>query len=140
MRLAYLDTSCLVALTFGEPSADGIRALLASYDRLLSSNLLEAEWRAALSRERLFGVSDDVLRVVDWVLPNRSLSPEIARVIGAGYLRGADAWHLACALYLDPSAEEMSVLTLDSAQRAVAKALGFDAPGTGRTRRGGAKS
>jgi len=73
-----------VAMTFGEPSANGVRTLLTGYDRLFSSNLLEAEWRAALSRERLLGVSDDVLRLVDWVLPNRSLSPEIARVLGAG--------------------------------------------------------
>ena len=140
MKLAYVDTSCLVAMTFGEPSADGVRALLAGYDRLFSSNLMEAEWRAALYREQLLDVSDDALRTVDWVLPNRSLSTEIAQVFGAGYLRGADAWHLASALYLDPLAAELSFLTLDTAQRAVAKTLGFDAPGSARPRRGAAKS
>ena len=38
---------------------------------------------------------------------------------------GADAWHLACALFLDPDANELVFLTLDRRQRDVAKSIGF---------------
>ena len=46
-------------------------------------------------------------------------------VLDAGQLRGADAWHLACALYLSPEPRELEFLTLDGRQAAVAVALGF---------------
>ena len=42
-----------------------------------------------------------------------------------GYVRGADLWHLACALYVAASPGELTFLTLDERQRTVAKALGF---------------
>src|SRR5712692_6326774 len=125
MRLAYVDTSCLVAVTFDEPGGREIQTLLSRFDRLFSSNLLEAEWRAALVREGVTHADDSYLAGLTWVIPNRSLSPEIERVLGAGYLRGADAWHLACALFLDQTARELAVVTLDGGQRAVAAALGF---------------
>jgi predicted nucleic acid-binding protein len=128
MRVAYVDTSCVVAVTFGEPGADRVRSTLADFDRLLSSNLLEAEWRASLSREGVDAATEDVLESIAWILPNRPLSQEITRVLQGGYLRGADAWHLACALFLDPNAAELSLVTLDVAQRAVARKLGFVAP------------
>jgi uncharacterized protein with PIN domain len=128
MKLAYVDTSCVVAITFQEPGADRVRGSLAEFDRLLSSNLLEAEWRASLRGERASAVPEDVLASITWILPNRSLSAELRRVLATGYLRGADAWHLACALFLDPSAAELSVLTLDEAQRAAARDLGFVTP------------
>lgn len=125
MRLAYVDTSCLVAVAFNEPEGRGIPALLSRFDRLFSSNLLEAEWRATLVRERVTRGEEPLLAALTWVIPNRPLSPEIERVLEAGYLRGADVWHLACALFLDPAAQELSVVTLDGDQGDVATALGF---------------
>jgi len=85
---------------------------------------LEAELRAALSRE---GVADDgsILGRLSWLLPDRPLSAEIGAVLAAGYLRGADLWHLACALYLSPDPREVAFVTLDQQQGAVAAALGF---------------
>ncbi len=59
------------------------------------------------------------------IAPDRALSDEIARVLEAGYVRGADCWHLATALYLSPNPSALTFLTLDLAQRHVAKALGF---------------
>jgi predicted nucleic acid-binding protein len=56
----------------------------------------------------------------------RSLRLEIAQVLTAGYLRGADCWHLATALYVvgdDPAA--LTFMTLDDRQAAVASKLGF---------------
>lgn len=125
MKLAYVDTSCLVAVTFEEPQGREIPALLSRFDRLFASNLLEAEWRATLVRERVSQADESLLAALTWVIPNRPLSAEIARVLGAGYLRGADVWHLACALFLDPAGEELSIVTLDRDQREVASALGF---------------
>lgn len=93
-------------------------------DRLFASNLLEAELRATCARE---GVQFDpgLLSGMNWILPNRPLGAELARVVSVGYLRGADLWHLACAVYLDPTVEEISFLTLDGRQRDVAERLGF---------------
>ena len=59
------------------------------------------------------------------VFPPRTLGPEITRVLEAGYVRGADCWHLATALYLAPDPSELTFITLDERQGAVAKALGF---------------
>ena len=55
----------------------------------------------------------------------RPLSEQIARVLEAGYVRGADCWHLATALYIAPDPGEIVFLTLDHRQRDIAKALGF---------------
>jgi uncharacterized protein with PIN domain len=124
MRVGYLDTSCLVAIAFGEPGYEAVAARLESMDQLYTSNLLEAELRAALRRERVR--HDDALTAgLSWVLPDRPLSAEIATVLEAGHVRGADAWHLACALYLSPNPAELEFLTMDRRQATVAAAIGF---------------
>ena len=47
-----------------------------------------------------------------------------------GHLRGADLWHVACALFVAGTARsEVAFLSRDAAQRTVAKRLGFPAPG-----------
>ena len=126
MKIAYVDTSCLVAIGFGEPAGERITRRLASFDRLLSSNLLEAELRATFAREEVRQASaTELLRMMTWVLPNRPLTAEFERVLAIGMLKGADLWHLACALFLDPRAEEMSFLSLDRAQGRIAAKLGF---------------
>ncbi len=61
-----------------------------------------------------------------WILPDRPLSAEIGTVVAAGSIRGADLWHVACALYVAESPDELTFLTLDERQRTVAKALGFN--------------
>lgn len=123
----YVDTSCLVALCFDEPGAAKVRRTLLKAGRLFSANLLEAELRAALFRER---VSEEpvLLGRVSWVIPDRPLGAEIRRVCAAGYLRGADLWHLACALYLADEPGALGFATLDKQQASVARALGFGAP------------
>jgi uncharacterized protein with PIN domain len=124
MKLAYVDTSCLVAVAFGEPGAAALARRLARFDVLAASDLLEAELRSAFLRE---GVEPqpELLAAVSWVLPDRPLHAEIERVLAAGYVRGADCWHLATALYLVEDPAAISFLTLDDRQAAVAKALGF---------------
>lgn len=123
-KIAYVDTSCLVAIAFGERGAAALARRLATFDELISSNLLEAELRAAFVRE---GIASDPesLESLSWIVPDRPLHAEISRVLASGYLRGADCWHIATALYVadDPSA--ITFLTLDNKQRDAAGALGF---------------
>lgn len=124
MKVAYVDTSCLVAIRFGEAGADRAAERLAGLDRMFSSNLLEAEFLGSLAREGTEG-GGGLLAGVSWILPDRPLSPEISRVLRAGYVRGADLWHLATALYLAETPAELSFLTLDDRQREIAQSLGF---------------
>ena len=124
-RYAYVDTSCLVAIAFEESDVEGLAQRLGSYDRLVSSNLLEAEFRAALVREEV-EAGETLLSPLTWIFPNRPLSQESRRVQAHGYVRGADLWHLACALYL--AGDDVGGLvfeTLDQRQSEVAASLGF---------------
>ncbi len=127
MPSAYIDSSCVVALAFGEPGARRVATAARAYQRLLAANLLEAEVRAALARETT-PASPDLFNGITWVHPNRALTREIERAVAHGMLRGADLWHVACALFLDPTASELAFITLDVPQRRVAAALGFETP------------
>jgi len=124
VSVAYVDTSCLVAIAFGERGAAPIKRRLREFDELVAANLLEAELRAAFVRE---GATDapEALAAVSWVLPDRPLSEEIAAVLAGGYVRGADCWHLATALYVAGTPGDLTFLTLDSAQKRAAARLGF---------------
>ena len=125
MKLAYVDASCLVAIAFDEPGAARLAGRLRRFDRLFSSNLLEAELRSALVREGVDGRAEDLLLWITWVYPNRPLTAEFARITAAGYRKGADLWHLANALFLAPDGKDLDFLTLDSRQKEVAARLGF---------------
>jgi predicted nucleic acid-binding protein len=125
MTVAYVDTSCIVAVTFEEPGGREIAAELGRFEALLSSNLLEAELRAALLREKVESEIREQLAVIHWVLPDRPLSEEIQRVGKVGYLKGADLWHLACALFLAGKPQNVTFASLDRRQRKVAEGLGF---------------
>ena len=124
MSAAYVDTSVLAGIAFGEPAAERFAVALNRFDRVLSSNLLDAEMRAVFERESE-AFEDDVMAGIDWVLPTRPLSAEFARALGAGYLRGADLWHVATALYVSPQPDSLTFATLDVEQGRVASALGF---------------
>jgi len=125
VKAAYVDTSCLVAAALGEPGAARVVSRLKSYEVLLASGLVEAELKSTLVREGLPDRAVDFLPRLDWVYPDRPLGAEIDRVLAAGYVKGADAWHLACALYLSPDGAGLRFETLDARQRSVARSLGF---------------
>ena len=127
MKVAYVDTSVLTAIAFNEPGAAAHAHRLDEFARLVSSNLLEAELRAAFARENL-PFEESAVAGIEWILPNRTLASEFAAVLEAGYLRGADLWHVAVALYVAPQAPDVSFATLDTRQSAVAEALGFPLP------------
>jgi len=124
LKAAYVDTSCLVAIAFDEPERTEVASRLGEHEMLLSSNLLEAEFRAVLARESA-DLDEALFSWITWVLPDRPLSAEITRVLGAAYLRGADLWHLSMAIYVTSDPADLTFLTLDQRQREVAEALGF---------------
>ena len=124
MKAGYVDTSCLVAIAFDEPERTEVASRLGEHDILLSSNLLEVEFRAALARESA-DLDEALFSWITWVLPDRPLSTEITRVLGTAYLRGADLWHLSMAIYVTFDPADLTFLTLDKRQREVAEALGF---------------
>lgn len=124
MKVGYVDTSCLVALALGEPAGAKLQRRLSGFDELHASNLLEAELNSVMARERS-AATPALFRWISWVTPDRPLHDEIARVLAAGYVRGADCWHLASALYLAEDPGEISFLTLDTRQWSVARKLGF---------------
>lgn len=127
MKVAYVDTSCLVAVAFDEPGSDLWAERLAAYDELITANLTEAEFRATLHREGVEGAEPFLARL-SWLLPDRPLGAEMERVLLTGYLRGADLWHLACALYLVDDPADVDFVSLDGDQRKAADALGFGVP------------
>lgn len=124
MTVAYVDTSCLVAIAFDENGADCVSEQLEACDRLLASNLLEAELAAAFRREDI-QVDGGLTSWITWFYPNRPLTSEYQRVLAKGYVRGADLWHLGCALFISPNPMELGFFTLDQRQNEVAVALGF---------------
>ncbi|MCE2465237.1 MAG: type II toxin-antitoxin system VapC family toxin [Dehalococcoidia bacterium] len=124
MTTAYVDTSVIVAIAFQEQGSVQIARRLEDCTRWISSNLLEAELRATFAREEQH-LDPSTLSGIDWVLPDRSLSPEFAAALRAGYLRGADLWHIATALYVAPKPGDIFFITADHRQREVATSLGF---------------
>lgn len=124
MSVAYVDTSVIVALAFAEEGAEELANRLAGYSRLVSSNLLEAEVRAACRREGQ-PVPVHLLARIGWILTHRPLSPEMETALDTATLRGADLWHVASALYAAPEPGAISFCTLDHRQAKAAGALGF---------------
>jgi hypothetical protein len=100
---------------------------MAATRHLFAAPLLEAEFRAALEREETGG-GEPLLAALRWVIPDRPLSHELDQVFSAGCLRGADAWHLATALFLVEAPGDLPFLTLDQRQRSLAESLGFPTP------------
>jgi predicted nucleic acid-binding protein len=123
VSVAYADASVFACLAFREPEAARIRRRLSRFETVVTSVLTEAELASALHREGV-ALPDTPLRGAQLLGAPDPLSQEIQEVIGAGYVRGADCWHLAVALNYSPD-RDLTFLTLDRAQRAVAGKLGF---------------
>ena len=124
MSTAYADTSAMLTVAFGEPGAVEMAQRINNFDHLASANLLEAEMRSAFAREAQ-PFDEAILSIFQWIHPDRPLSQELETVLQSGYLRGADLWHMAVALYFFPDQGSITFLTLDNRQREVAAALGF---------------
>ena len=124
MRIAYVDTSVLVAIGFNEPAGNTMADRLAGFDLVVAGDLLNAELLAAFRRADT--APDPALTAgFSWIIPDRSLRREIDLVLRHASLRGADCWHLAAALYLAETTRDLTFLTLDERQRQAAAAIGF---------------
>ena len=124
MSAAYVDTSAIVSVAFVEAGADEIAHRLRGFRDLMSSNLLEAELRSVCAREGK-PFPGDLVSGFSWVPPKRPLSREMRTALRAGYLRGADLWHVACALHVARRPSDVSFITLDERQAEVAASLNF---------------
>ncbi len=111
-------------MVFRDIGYEKVAERLREYESRVASNLLEAEMRAGFARR---GLAFDLraLTAIEWVFPSRPLTQEMEMVLSAGYLRGADLWHVATALFVAGEANTLIFLTLDSRQQAVAESLGF---------------
>ena len=125
MKIAYVDTSFLVAMAFDEPKGKRSAGRLKTFEHRLSANLLEAEFRSALAREGVASHGAHFLSWLTWVYPNRPLAKEFNTVLALGQVEGADLWHLACALFVAPNPRELSFLTHDASQKKLAREVGF---------------
>ena len=130
MRVAYVDSSVVVAVMSHEPNAEAMRERLKAFDKLFSGSLLEAEVRSAGRRKGVLARHVEAcLAPVHLVLPHRSLKVEIEQVLGAGYLPGPDLWHVACAIYLGQALTRAAFVTLDEKQSEVAAKAGLEVVG-----------
>ncbi|MXY21675.1 MAG: type II toxin-antitoxin system VapC family toxin [Dehalococcoidia bacterium] len=126
MSEAYVDTSAILSVEFREPGWEAVAERMRGFSYMVSSNLLEAEVRATFVRDgRAF--NSRVLSNIEWVSFDRPLSDEFEIALRIGYLRGADLWHIATAMYMFDEPSEVTFLTLDRRQEEVAAALGFQA-------------
>jgi len=126
MKHLYVDSSVIVSLMFSEKGAPTYKKQIIQADNAFSSVLLEAEVLAAARREGLaLSWAAEFIQAVSLVFPDRSLSRELKTILEKDYCRGADACHLATALYLDPEAKSLGFLTADQNQKDLAKKLGF---------------
>jgi len=127
LNAAFVDTSAFLSVLLKEPGSDSVERLFGALKPVYASNLLEAEARSASDREGLDRREvEEALTRVKWVLPTRPLSQEL-RLLGAAGIRlkGADLWHVACALYLAGDPKGFPFLTLDDRQAEAARRLGF---------------
>ncbi len=130
MSAAYVDSSFLLAILLGEPRSRLLQTTLRRFDDWVAGDLLVAEVLAAAVRESLpLAQVRPTIESIDLVLPDRSLEPEMHEVLGHGRLRGADLWHLACALYVaGEDRDDLAFLSRDAPQRDLATRLGFATP------------
>ena len=98
--VAYLDPTALISIIFGEePVGTVTQERLDKFPVLMSSNFLETEFRFAFERA---GENFDPrwLSGIEWVMPNRRLGAEMARLQTLVSLSPVRMWHLANAMYL----------------------------------------
>lgn len=130
MSTAYTDSSFFLSMILGQTDSSDLRVVFAGYDRVVSGDLIVAECLSLARREAMD--VDAVLAALDSVSlvhPARSLATEIRQALDEAYLRGADVWHVACALFVAADTQsEIAFLSRDRSQRRVANHLGFQTP------------
>lgn len=125
MKTAFVDTSVFSRIALREAGHEEVEALLKEFHELKASTLLDAELRSVCKRAKLDPASVLGFQDVRWVAPPFALTYQIGRALEEGYLRGADLWHVACALYHRLEVPDLAFVTVDERQADIARALGF---------------
>jgi predicted nucleic acid-binding protein len=125
MPIAFVDSSCLCRVALKEPGHEQTAALLQQFDVWKASALLYAELRSVCKRQKVEGDFRRLLKRIEWVEIPGPLLSEVEQALEAGYLRGPDLWHVACALHARLTQPDLTFLTLDLPQAKVARALKF---------------
>jgi predicted nucleic acid-binding protein len=122
----FIDTSVLVTILFKESGYKKLNSLIEQATEILACNLLEAELLSVMAREkRPLADALEAIKHISLFMPDRSLADEYKKIFNMTFCRGADAYHLACALFLDPQATELIFLTQDNKQQKSAEKVGF---------------
>lgn len=120
----YIDSSVLLGMLFDDQETEFLKKMPAA--QTVSSHLLEAEVLSACFRDNIeTHKAVSLLNEIDLITLDRSLVGEYNLIFQSGYLKGADAFHLACALFLDPTCKNLTFVTADKPQAIIAKKLGF---------------
>ena len=123
---AYVDSSVILTILFQESGWTRWKKIFSSFEDCLSSSLTEAEVLATALRENLdLHLAGKALQTVSLIFPERSLQKECLQILKNGYCHGADLWHVANALYLDPQASHLVFISADDRQRQIAHLAGF---------------
>lgn len=126
MSSLYIDSSALVAILLNEEGTENLKKLLSKQKDVVSSYLLAAELYSVARREEVgFDNADHLLESVSLFFPDRDLREEYRDLFEMGNCRGADAHHVACAMFLDRKGELYRFLTLDDKQQKIAKRCGL---------------
>jgi predicted nucleic acid-binding protein len=121
----YIDASAIAGLLMGEPSAQALLAKVDANSLRYSSPLLEAEVLSVAKRENIGfeSVAEFLDRIV--YVQTQSLRTQLEEVLEVGYLREADAYHLATAVFLDSKRDNLVFVSLDQNQKKLAGRMGF---------------
>ena len=121
----YVDSSVICAAIFGDHDMTLLSKLVRQKTKLISAYLLEAEVLSAAVREKAdIQETKSQLSKISFV-KSSTLLVQLERVFTMGYLRGADAFHVATALWLAGSHKELEFFSFDENQVKVAKTLGL---------------
>lgn len=125
MKWAYVDSSVVLATIFEDQPAKKLAKLWGSAERFISSYLLEVEVFSAMRREQVdVSLADEPLRRLGFV-QTRSLAQECKEILRMGYLRGADLFHLATAVWVRDKFTDLKFFSFDRQQMEIADKLGF---------------
>lgn len=126
MKSLYVDSSVVVACLLEEATAPSLLKILSQSERAVSSYLLEAEVYSVAKREGVDNLLvEKLMQNIYLMTSDGSRKSEYQKIFHHGYVRGADACHLASALFLDPKADNLTFFTLDRNQGDMARKLGF---------------
>ena len=127
--ILYLDTSCFAKIYVTESGTDAVKDAIRKAEIVATSLVAYPEMRSALSRRKREGaLNSSIYQSIvksfkhDWnnlskVVLNESLIEDAGNFTETHALRGLDAIHLACAVFLKRKSRGISVVFLSSDEK-----------------------